>query len=120
MAKKKAEKPVGDREQAFLDRIAATANNENPQQSDIPGFASRQSDTGEEEYLPEQAAVDELLQGYEAKGMTREEAIQMLARSEGIQMPGADPEELLQAIIEKRKQKQPPEYEPQVSRPGLK
>jgi hypothetical protein len=120
MAKKKADKPVGDREQAFLDRIAATADNENPQQSDIPGFAARQTDNGEQEYLSDDSAVDELLQGYEAKGMSRDEAIQMLARAEGIQMPGADPEELLQAIIEKRKQQQAPAYEPQVSRPGLK
>jgi len=106
MKEEKKKQPAGDR--SYIADVLGDERPE-PSQSDIAGFMARKTEEGEE-YLPEENP--------DAMGMTREEAIRAMAKSEGIQNPEGDMEELLKQLAEKKKKKTMP-YEPKVDRPGI-
>jgi hypothetical protein len=116
MQQKKKRQPAGDR--GYIDSVDDTGDNSTGyKQSDIDGFLTKSDENGEDQYYSEDEANYDKQTG-RGKGMSREEAIRVLARSEGIQNPSGDLEELLKQIIENRKKKTPPAYESPIARPG--
>ncbi len=109
MDEKKKKQPAGDK--SYIEEIAK--DRPLAEESDLEGF-QRRGDT----YLTEEDLQNEQSTGREAAGLTMEEAIKAIARSEGIQYPEGDLEELYKRIREKKKKKSMP-YEPMIDRPGI-
>lgn len=87
----------------------------NYQKTDLEGFVQ---DADTNTYATESDAANEEETGLSGKAYTREEAIQAIAKNEGIQNPSGDLEQLLEQIKAKKKKKTE-QYDRGIDRPGI-